>query len=414
MVQDSEKYPNLEGYYVVRDMWSRFWNPSKATFTAKQKCSGIWGDENKFNIWAMSVAAQAIVDGARVYPNELGPMIAPVINAMYKYRSPQYHGYCAVENFNGNKDIYYDDDAQVASALITAYEVTNNKEYLDSGRDLVRFLMGGFNNEQGGIGGMKWHISKDYINACTTAECAVAALRLARFIPSESNIYVPYAEKCLNFNIDVLLDKSDYLVRDGTQISDHGKEHINGMKWTYNTGTTLTGYSLLYTFTKNPQHKEIADKLADAALDRNRSLFDRDYPDKEKRYWRDPSYFVQLLIEGLADYDLVFGNSIPEDTKRRLYLEVKRHLKYFREYMKDEEDGLYWESFEIFKINKNVYTKYKEKFGGHKGYSPKGDERENNGEEDIDKRPMAKNLIATASAARINFQAARIIPNLEN
>ncbi len=298
----------------------------------------------------------------------------------------------------------------MASAIITAYEVSGYDLYLKRAIELVDFLLTGYNGVKGGVGGMHWHISKDYCNACTSAESALAALRVLKHSPDKARTYIPYIEKCLGFNISILLDKSDYLIRDGTGEKDFIS--INNMKWTYNLGTTLSGLSLLYKVSNNPRHREIADKLADAALDRSRALFDRDYYDYEKRYYHDPSYFIQLLFEGYADYLETFGDHVPSYNKRRIYNEVHRHLVLFYGYMRDDNDGLYWESFEIYRINRKVYKKYQKEFGGHKPYSPNGSEREDNGDGDIDKRPMAKSLIASGSAARIWFQAARIIPEL--
>ncbi|CDK24730.1 unnamed protein product [Kuraishia capsulata CBS 1993] len=401
---------NLEGYNVVRAMWLRFWNPSKGTFICPMKrCNGTIGDDGKFNVWSVSVAVHAIVDGARIYPNELGPLIEPAIQAMYRYRSPKYHGYCAAENFDGNKDIYYDDDAQVASALICAYEVTGKKEYLDSGRDLVRFLMGGYNKDKKSKarGGMMWHIDKDYCNAVTTAECAIAALRLLKYVPEERKVYYDYANECIKWQLWKLRDKSDNIIWDG--VGKNG-DKIDKTKWTYNTGTTLSAICMLYTYDHDEKWVEEAKKLAEAATDRGRSLFCRDYDDWSKRYWRDPSYFIQLLIEGLADYLLVFGKVAPPTTAQCIQDEIVRHLSFFKKYMYDPNDGLYYIHFEINKINKQIYERYKNEFGGNKKYEPNGEERSGDG--DMEKRPMAKCLIGAGSAARIFFQGARIAPTM--
>ncbi len=97
---------NKEGYNVVCALWLKFWQPNIGTFISPVKCSGVY-DNGRFNLWSMSIAAQAIVDGARVYPTEFKYMIPGVMEALERYRSPQFKGYCAAENFNGNKDIYY-------------------------------------------------------------------------------------------------------------------------------------------------------------------------------------------------------------------------------------------------------------------------------------------------------------------
>lgn len=394
--------PNLEGYAVTRGMWLTFYNPSKKTFTAKKKCSGCYNDD-RFVVWAVSVAAQAIVDGARLY-KELIPLIEPSVSIFQRYKNNHIKGYSAAENNGNDKDIYYDDDAQVASALITAYEVTQNKKYLDQGRELVRFLMGGWNENQSANtkGGMKWHISNPYLNSCTTAETAKACLQISKFIPDEKKVYVDFATKCVDWQIKVLQDKDDGLIMDGVQDTE---TNPNDTKFTYNAGTTLSAASHLYYITGDNHWKEIAENLAKASINRNAFFYDRDYPD-DLRYWRDDSCFVQLLIEGLADYLLYVGKAVPKDLAQDIEEEVRRHLIMFYEYMKDPKDGLYLQTFEPHTTYKEIYeSKYKGQFGGSKNWNLK------DGDKDGDS--PQKCLMGLGSAARVFFQGARVVPKIE-
>lgn len=390
--------PNLEGYYVAREMWLYYYNPSKRQFIAPKKCSGCYNDD-KFVVWAVSVAAQAIVDGARIYP-ELKPLIPAAIYTFSHYKNNHLKGYSAAENNGNDKDIYYDDDAQVASAIITAYEVTGDRKFLDSGRELVRFLMGGWHE---GIGGVRWHVSKTYVNACTTAEVAKACLQISKFIPSEANVYVDFAAKCIDWQIKTLQDGGDKCIMDGIQ-PDGMK--VDNVKLTYNTGTTLSAAAHLYSITKDGKWKEIADGLAEASINRNSPFYDRDYPN-ELRYWRDPSYWTSLLIEGLADYLLYVGPDVPEGLAGRIQDETARHLKMFYKYAKDPKDGLYIQTFEPNRTFPEYYEKYyKEEFGGKKGHGMRNDDR------DGDTQNPLKCLMGLSSAARVFFQGARICPQL--
>ncbi|GME68166.1 unnamed protein product [[Candida] boidinii] len=403
---------NLEGVNITRNMWYAFWNPEKETFTSLKAVNGTIGGENKFNVWSVSVAVHAIVDAARVAPEFAGPLIDQAIKAMNKYRSPQYGGYCAFENYDGNNDIYYDDDAQVASALICAYEVTGNQEYLKLGTDLVHFLMGGYNNDKNSKagGGMKWHVSKDYCNTCTTSECAVAAMRLAKFVSgNEQRELYEYAKKCINWVFDKMIDPEDKLVWDGV-----GKDSDNPdtMKYTYNIGTTLTAVCMLYQYDHDSIWVDRSKVLAEGATDRGRWLFCRDYGDWKKRFWRDPSYFVQLLIEGLADYIETFGNIGPEQTVSCCKNEIIRHLSYFRKYNFDPKDGLYYMTFENHRLDKERYQRYRDEFGESKGFDPWGEDRAS-GDGHPGDRPMAKCLIGCASAARIFLQGARVAQKMD-
>jgi hypothetical protein len=393
--------PNLEGYNIVRAMWLKYYNPQKGNFIAPKKCNGCYDDE-KFVIWAVAVAAQAVVDGARIY-KELDPLVNDAINIFQKYKNNHLKGYSAAENSGNDKDIYYDDDAQVASAMITAYEATGRKIFLDQGRELVRFLMGGWNDMPNAKtkGGMKWHISKPYLNSCTTGEVAKACLQISKFIPSEAKYYVDFAAKCIDWQIEVLQDPSDKLIKDGV---GYDSTSIDDTKWSYNTGTTLSAAAHLYFITKDQKWKKIADDLAAAGINRGVFFYDRDYPD-ELRYWRDPSYFVQLLIEGLADYLLYVGHDAPEGLPEKIEEEVRRHLIMFYEYMRDPHDGLYLQSFEPHNTYKEVYEKkYKDQFGGKKGWGIKGEDKQD--------EEIMKCLMGCGAAARIFFQGARVVPQI--
>ncbi|KAI5967023.1 uncharacterized protein KGF55_000433 [Candida pseudojiufengensis] len=394
--------PNLEGYHITRSMWLEYYNPHQKTFIAKKKCSGCY-DDSKFVVWAVSVGVQAIVDAARIYP-EMQPLIAPAVAIFKKYKNNSVKGYSAAENSGTDKDIYYDDDAQVASAILTAYEVTGDKQFLDSGRELVRFLMGGWNDNPKTVtkGGMHWHVSKTLLNACTTAEVAKACLQIAQYIPNESQIYIDFAAKCIDWQIKVLQDPSDKLIRDGV---GEDSDKVDDAKWSYNTGTTLSAAAHLYKATKDKKWLNIANDLAEASINHNSFFYDRDFPDN-LRYWRDSSYFVQLLIEGLADYLLYVGNDVPEGLPQRIYEEIKRHLIMFYEFMKDPKDGMYIQSFEPHNTYKEVYDqKYHKWFGDGKGWGLKG--------EDKDGDNPQKCLMGYASAARVFFQGARVVPKID-
>lgn len=396
--------PNLEGYEIARQLWIEYYNQREGTFVARKKCNGCY-NENKFVVWAVAVAAQAIVDGARIYP-ELKPLVGPAIQIFQKYKNNHIKGYSAAENSGNDQDIYYDDDAQVASAIITAYEVTGDKIFLDQGRELVRFLMSGWNDKPDAKtkGGVHWHVSKNYLNACTTAEVAKACLQISKFLPEEAGVYIDFAAKCIDWQIQVLQDPGDKLIKDGVSDKD---TKINDVKWTYNVGTTLSAAAHLYFITKDDKWKQISQDLAKAGINRGVFFYDRDF-DNSKRYWRDSSYFVQLLIEGLADYLLYVGNDVPDELVGKIQEEIKRHLIIFYEFMKDPKDGMYIQSFEPHNTYREVYDqKYKNFFGDGKGWGLKGEDKDENG------NPL-KCLMGYAATARVFFQGARVVPHIDS
>ncbi|KAH3687717.1 hypothetical protein WICPIJ_001301 [Wickerhamomyces pijperi] len=402
--------PALEGYRVLQQLWLIFFNPRYNNFIGPEpKCSGTYGDENRFNVWSAAVAGQAVMDGARIYPQEMGPLVDPTVKALYQYKNHGLKGYSVSNNRDG--DIYYDDDAQVQFAFINAYEVTQNKEYLDASRELTLYLLGGWNNDPSAKtkGGILWHRDKPYLSAISNTETALACLRTAKFIPNEKDFFVGSAAKIMDWVLENLLDKEDNLIVDGVG-KDQDISQRNGMKWTYNTGTALNAAALLYEHTGDEKWAKVAHDLAAAAVDRNRSIFCRDYGEMERRYYRDPSYFIQLLFEGFADYLLVFGDKAPPQIAEAIKLETARHLLFFRKYLFDPTDGLYFQMFEAYKISPDHHKLYCEEFGDSKGFEANNEERAASGDGPLEQKPLVKTLIGTASAARIWFQAARILP----
>lgn len=404
---------NLEGFNIVRSFWYQFWNPTVGNFTSMVPVNGT-KQNGTFDAWSVSVAVHALVDATRVYPEENKEILDMAIRATLKYRSNENGGcYCVEEYRRGNKDINFDDDAQIASAFICAYEVTGNKEYLKLAKKIVDFLLTGWNDDKKSKleGGMMWHVTHLYVASCATSMTAVALMRMLKHTEDENEKKKLYnfAKKCINWIFDKMIAPDDRLVWDGC-----GKysDVIDKQKWTYNVGVPLTAISYLYKYDHDKSWIDKAKLLAEGATDKGRPLFCRDYPDYDKRYWRDPSYFIQLLIEGLVDYIETFGDVAPEQTINCCKNEIKRHLSYFRKYMFDPNDGLYFMNFEINRLSNDIYDKYRHQFGGNKKFDPWEKDRQHvNG--DISNRPMAKCLIGSASAARIFLQGGRLFPTMD-
>lgn len=392
-----------------------FWNGGQATFINPNKSEGSYDQTGKYAVWPLSVICQSIVDGCRIYPNEFRPMLKPAFDVLDRYYCPKLQAYTAAQYFEGNDDIYLDDNAQVASALLTAFEVTGDPMYLEKGRRNVQFLMTGF-ERTGNPGGVRWHISKNVFNTCTTAECGLAALRLAKFVNHDPRPYIDFAVACCRWIFDRLQDPEDKLIWDGFDPRpDNPNEYqVTQHKWTYNQGTPLSLCCMLYYFTRDEWYKNKAEELAMAVTDRNTAIFDRDTPNMEARHYRDSVFFYQLLAEGFADFMLYLGDKSPEHVVNRVREESLHTLKYVHKYLKDPADGLYFQTFELFRINEHTYEAFKALTGENKPYEPAATERENvEVSIAVEQRPLTKSLISCASAARIFFQTARIWPNIE-
>jgi predicted alpha-1,6-mannanase (GH76 family) len=389
---------------VVTKGLKLFFHSHKPEFLNHGKAGGAYDGAGHLTIWPVAVFVQSVIDSARVFPDTKNTVV-PACRAFYPYYSPDYRMYCASVNFSGNRDIYYDDNAQVASCFITGYEVTGDRELLGRAVELVNSLMGG--QDRGRYGGVRWHMEKQGSNTCTTAEVGVACARLARLVQNNQN-YVQFAQMCHQWIFERVQDKGDKLICDGLEPDgDHFK--LNDAKWTYNQGTPLTLSALLYNITGNKAYYESAKELVLAVTDHNTAIFDRDTPRMETRQYRDSTAFYQLLAEGFADYLLFFGQFEDPKVAERIVNQVKDTLHYVWKYMRDPHDGLYFNTFSIWKIDQRRRDAFQELTGENKTFEPDSGEREQ-GDGPVEKRPFAKTLMGCGAAARVFFQSARLVP----
>ena len=82
-------------------------------------------------------------------------------------------------------------------------------------------------------------------------------------LPEEAGVYIDFAAKCIDWQIQVLQDPGDKLIKDGVSDKD---TKINDVKWTYNVGMTLSTAAHLYFITKDDKWKQISEDLAKLVL----------------------------------------------------------------------------------------------------------------------------------------------------
>lgn len=406
---------NLEGFNTCQKMWYFFWNPSIGSFTTQIPCHESNG--NQFSCYAQAVAMHAIADSASVYKDMTIPIVDKAVKSTLKYRCPKYGAYSV--NFHGginsgDEDINYDDNAHLLRALIELYEATGNRNYMNMCKEIMKFLFTGIIEHQlWHIQGLKWHITKPYMNTISNSVAAIGAMRMIPYAENkeeEQKLY-EFAKICVNFVWTKLRDPNDDVIMDGV---GWDSERLDITKYSYNQGSTLSAICMLYKYDHNPDWKEKANKLVDGCINPGKTLFDRDYKDYEKRYLHGVSYFIQLLLEGVVDYILTFENEVSTDVINNCKHQLLRHLSYFRKYCLDPNDGMYFMSFDIYKLDKQVYKRYRTEFGGTKEYDPDPRERvKNSNNIPVDQRPVAKSLIGAGAAAHIFFQGARIFPKMD-
>ncbi len=214
----------------------------------------------------------------------------------------------------------------------------------------MKFLIAGW-DDTGSPGGVRWHRGTSPTaerNACSTSLTAVACLRLGHIkegIPADLRAScVDIGEKATIWLLEKL-QHTDGLIMDGLKWED-GSWRVNPVKWTYNTGSTLSALSLLYRFKPSSEIQRKAVEVATAAIDSSKILFDLTVTDPEKRYWWDSTFFSHLLVEGLVLVLRVFNQEALGDQRldprfaNDVRNQVIRQTFFVKDFLRDDVDGL--------------------------------------------------------------------------
>ena len=285
--------------------------------------------------------------------------------------------------------------------LVEAYEATRQTRYRDRAAEIMRrFMPQGWS--EGKPGGMTWGVDPTKAGtgdkgACSTSGAALAALALARVrIDRAANI--AFAGKAVDWVLQTLKD-ADGLIRDGLGAPDW---HMNATKWTYNTGVPIQVCVELHAITGDAERLKTARALAEAAMDRNKRLYDGLDQDPARRHWYDASFFVHYLVDGLLALHKATGDA-------RILAEVRRNADYAVAHLRDPADGLYWRNWRLWMIGQAQYEDWARMTG--QTHRLEADESERSKEKDqmskpVDQRPLVKTLLANAAVARMMWSAA--------
>lgn len=324
------------------------------------------------------------------------------VNTMYaleKYWNHGKHAYCAWKMFPGNQDIYYDDNAHAAQALLTAYSRYIQDNYREKAKEILEELIIPASQQDGGV---PWHISNPSCrNACSTGPAAVAALRIFVSQKRWSNVvnkhFLEFGKRALKWMVENLRDPEDGLIWDSFIIEGDGNHNINKTKWTYNTGFAIHGFTLLYEITKKEEHLNTAIEFAEAAMNRDGAFFDKSIPDPKERMYSDASYFLHHLVDGYAE----LATHATQELRDRLHSEIRHIAQWGRDWILDPTDKLYFRGSCPYTISEELTKKFNEKFGLEKVFEANSQERDEKGD-------LCKTLLGNAGWARILHAVERL------
>lgn len=169
-----------------------------------------------------------------------------------------------------------------------------------------------------------------------------------------------------------------------------------------------------------------AEKLAAAAVDKTKSLFELTVANLQYRFWWDNTYFLQLLIEGLISYAKTYA-AIQPAIAQRVVEEMDRQLRYVKTYIIDSSDRLYvylfllvfppfsrltqrrgkyrsyWRSLRLYAISQEKLAIYRQLTGDNR--EPEYDQEERLMDDanlalPVAERELCKTLLGNGGAAR--------------
>jgi uncharacterized protein YyaL (SSP411 family) len=207
-------------------------------------------------LWPVSglfsgINALAVLDRAE-YTDDLFQII-DTMNKYYDrfgYPEPAYSSFI-IEYGGGSK--FYDDNQWLGMDFILAHRLTGDAAYLERAEQIWRFVISGWSDELGG--GIFWQQDNQTTkNTCSNGPAAVLALML--YEETGNREYIDWAIRLLDWVEQLRTPQGvyyDHIMLDGT---------MDLRTFTYNVGTPLHSYALLYKFTGEQKYLDMARELA--------------------------------------------------------------------------------------------------------------------------------------------------------
>jgi rhamnogalacturonyl hydrolase YesR len=245
VVQDNY-YDSASGYYFVELV------PEKRETKFGHKREYSW-------FWALCATFEAANEVEKVLPD--AQLVEPIFDNLNNYYdtsepAPGYNEYI-VDIKPGLR--YYDDNQWIGITALDIYNRTQEKKYLDLGKEMYQFMMTAYDTTLGG--GLYWRETDfETKNTCSNGPGIIVALKLYEITKEES--YLDTALMIYNWTNEKLQSPSG-LYYDNIKTSDGS---LNKTIFSYNTGTMLQSNIYLYELTGEKKYLEKANAIADSSL----------------------------------------------------------------------------------------------------------------------------------------------------
>jgi uncharacterized protein YyaL (SSP411 family) len=269
-------------------------------------------DDKAFSyLWPYSGMISALNALAKVPGDrqaEYKAALVKVLDGLEQYYDPSavvpaYDSY--VRQFGGGQK-FYDDNQWLGLDFLEAYATLKDPRYLEKARITFRHTISGWSNDMGG--GVYWRENDpDTKNTCSNGPAAVLALKLYEVTGEKE--YLDWALKILDWVKQLKSPDSgvywDNLTKEG---------NVDKRTYTYNTGTPLHAYALLYKITKDEKYLTEARALAASSVEH----FVRPNAVANGNFYPDTPWFNTILFKG---YLALYENDPARDKR---YIETMR------------------------------------------------------------------------------------------
>lgn len=205
-------------------------------------------------------------------------------------------------------DIYYDDNAWIALALLDAYQLLKDPWYLERTKEIFHLLEDGAHRSKDlpAQGGVLWTQKRDNLYTATVSTASAAQVAIRLFLLTRESNYLEFAQTQFEW-VSTRLKADNGLFADGVE-KQGAVEHT---QWTYNQGLLIGDAVYLYFATGDKHYIEVASEIAQASLVR----FNLD------ALWLQPPTFNAVFFKNLMQLD-----TVAPDLKYRQLLNDYAHL----------------------------------------------------------------------------------------
>lgn len=251
-------------------------------------------------LWPMSGVFSSVNLLAELDPQQYGVYQDSMVQAVEMYydnqRTPP--GYQAYPVCFEKVDRYYDDNGLVGIDYIDAYKSTKNPAYLAKAKEVMTFIMSGWDDNYGGaVSWLEGH--KDQKPACSNGKATVLALKLYEETKDQS--YLDMGLRYYNWMMEHLRDDSLNIVWNAL-LTEKGE--VQKHAYTYNTGTMIQAAVRLFRFTGEEKYLKDAQAMAEGSY----QYYVKTTPEGVI-YVSDLPWFVTVLFRGYQELYEIDGNT---------------------------------------------------------------------------------------------------------